>query len=145
MADALPYGLTVKPGHFTSDERTCFPIVANVDPSGAADRSGVIQVGDRLISVNRQQTSQLTIDEITRIIDESEPRLLLELQFDVAESVVPSSGTFSVKLPKHDGGLGISITCKFEPLPRIRHQIYYDHINRVYRLQRIKTEDAEMP
>ena len=38
--------------------------------------------------------------------------ITLKIEFDVAESIVPSSGVFNVKLLKRGTGLGITISCK---------------------------------
>lgn len=77
-------------------------------------RCGCLQVGDRLISVNHQPN--LTLQEINSILElGNEPtggRITLQIEFDVADTVVPSSGVFTVKLPKRGVGLGITITGK---------------------------------
>ncbi|KAL3202575.1 hypothetical protein MRX96_042396 [Rhipicephalus microplus] len=77
---------------------------------GPAERTGVVQVGDRVLSVNGQTTEGLSLEEVTQLIQQSRPRVVLDIEFDVAESVIPSSGTFTVKLAKKGPGLGITIT-----------------------------------
>jgi C-terminal processing protease CtpA/Prc len=55
----------------------------------------------------------LTLQEINSILDlgnDSSAKLTLEIEFDVADTIVPSSGIFTVKLPKRGPGLGITIT-----------------------------------
>lgn len=43
-------------------------------------------------------------------------KLTLQVEFDVADTIVPSSGIFTVKLAKRGAGLGITITaCKIQP------------------------------
>lgn len=39
-------------------------------------------------------------------------KVTLQVEFDVADTVVPSSGVFTVKLAKRGAGLGITITGK---------------------------------
>ncbi|XP_014680199.1 PREDICTED: glutamate receptor-interacting protein 1-like, partial [Priapulus caudatus] len=50
------------------------------------------------------------MEEADQLLRESGLRMTLEIEFDVAESVVPSSGIFHVKLAKRGAGLGITIT-----------------------------------
>lgn len=73
-------------------------------------RSGVIQVGDRVLAINHQRVESLTTDDLNRFLLKSRPRVTLQIEFDVAESVIASSGTFTVKLEKKGPGLGITIT-----------------------------------
>lgn len=42
----------------------------------------------------------------------SSSKLVLQIEFDVADTIVPSSGIFTVKLAKRGPGLGITITGK---------------------------------
>lgn len=37
-------------------------------------------------------------------------KVVLQTEFDVADTIVPSSGIFTVKLAKRGAGLGITIT-----------------------------------
>ena len=43
-------------------------------------------------------------------------RAKLEVEFDVADSVSASSGTFVVKLPRKPGGIGITLSSKLNVL-----------------------------
>lgn len=76
-------------------------------------RCGCLQVGDRVISVNHQ--TNLTLQEINSILElGNEPagsgKVVLQVEFDVADTIVPSSGVFTIKLAKRGPGLGITIT-----------------------------------
>uniref|UniRef100_A0A3Q3D602 Glutamate receptor interacting protein 1 n=1 Tax=Hippocampus comes TaxID=109280 RepID=A0A3Q3D602_HIPCM len=76
-------------------------------------RCGILQIGDRILSINGVPTEDSTLEETNQLLrDSSIPaQLTLEIEFDVAESVIPSSGTFHVKLPKKPGvELGITIS-----------------------------------
>uniref|UniRef100_S4S014 Glutamate receptor interacting protein 2 n=1 Tax=Petromyzon marinus TaxID=7757 RepID=S4S014_PETMA len=76
-------------------------------------RCGVLQMGDRLLAVGGVPTEEATLDEVHQLLREAAAggRTRLQVEFDVAESVVPSSGTFHVKLPKRRGvELGITIS-----------------------------------
>lgn len=108
-------------------------------------RCGLLQVGDRLLSINGIPTEDGTLEEAHQLLRDSAlaNKVAVEVEFDVAgttlfkwflsvqnclslasflvlisvhskpspESVVPSSGTFHVKLPKRRGvDLGIIIS-----------------------------------
>lgn len=70
----------------------------------------MIQVGDRVLAINHQKVESLTTDDLNRFLLKSRPKVTLQIEFDVAESVIASSGTFTVKLEKKGPGLGITIT-----------------------------------
>lgn len=79
-------------------------------------RCGCLQTGDRILCVNHQ--SNLTLQEINAILEignESSAgtaKVTLQVGFEVADTIVPSSGIFTVKLAKRGPGLGITITGK---------------------------------
>ena len=52
------------------------------------------------------------MDEATDVLEESGNKMTLTVEFDVADSVVPTSGVFTVKLAPRAGGLGITLKCK---------------------------------
>ncbi|XP_022255075.1 glutamate receptor-interacting protein 2-like, partial [Limulus polyphemus] len=108
QADLRGLGFSLKGGDFPT-ELMSSPVIGRVDPGGPAERTGILHVGDRLVAVNGQSTQGLTVEEVTQLLQRSRPRVTLDIQFDVAEAVVPSSGTFTVKLAKSKGGLGITI------------------------------------
>ncbi|XP_076369824.1 glutamate receptor-interacting protein 2-like isoform X2 [Tachypleus tridentatus] len=116
QADLRGLGFSVKGSDFSTD-LTSFPVIGRVEPGGPAERTGILQVGDRVVAVNGQSTQGLTVKEVTQLLHRSRPRVTLDIQFDVAEAVVPSSGTFAVKLAKSKGGLGITIA-----VPKNRQQ-----------------------
>ncbi|XP_013790838.2 glutamate receptor-interacting protein 2-like, partial [Limulus polyphemus] len=112
QADHRGFGFTVQGSTFTTELVSSPSLVGSIEPSGPAERSGILQAGDRILAVNRQSTLGMTADEVTSLIQYSLPRVILDIEFDVAESIVPSSGTFTVKLPKHGTGLGITIAAQ---------------------------------
>ncbi|VTJ85150.1 Hypothetical predicted protein [Marmota monax] len=78
-------------------------------------RCGLLQVGDRVLSINGIATEHGTMEEANQLLRDAAltRKVVLEVEFDVAESVIPSSGTFHVKLPKRRGvELGITISCE---------------------------------
>ena len=71
-----------------------------------------MQVGDRIISINGNYTEDLSLEEVNHLLRECHQQCTLEVEFDVADSVVPSSGVFNVKLPITESGLGITLSGK---------------------------------
>ncbi|CAH8444671.1 unnamed protein product [Schistosoma rodhaini] len=99
-------------------ELTSFPLIDQVDPRGPAFKSGVIQEGDRVICINGQSTLNRTIDElIQRYLEPADfekkyfrvQSLTLLIQYTVADSVVPATGIFDVKLIRRSVSLGINL------------------------------------
>ncbi|CAH8444210.1 unnamed protein product [Schistosoma haematobium] len=99
-------------------ELTSFPLIDQVDPRGPAFKSGVIQEGDRVICINGQSTLNRTIDElIQRYLEPTDfekkyfrvQSLTLLIQYTVADSVVPATGIFDVKLIRRSVSLGINL------------------------------------
>lgn len=76
-------------------------------------RTGCIQPGDRILGVNQQSTAGLTVDQVFELIKDSKPRVVIDLEFDVADSVVPASGVFWVKLVRRGQlSYGLSLSGK---------------------------------
>lgn len=109
-ADHKGFGFALQGATFTTELLASSPVISSIEPRGPAEQTGVIQVGDRVLAVNSHSTESMAVDEVTRLIQQSRPRVVLDIEFDVAESVIPSSGTFTVKLAKKGPGLGITIT-----------------------------------
>lgn len=124
------YGITLAIGEH-ADNRPADILVAKVLPDSPAYRyevffndffhmyfsdfrSGCIQAGDRVLSVNNQP--HLNLQDINSLMETaSDPatglaKIVLQIEFDVADTIVPSSGIFTVKLAKRGPGLGITIT-----------------------------------
>ena len=76
-------------------------------------RSGVIQDGDRLLAIDGIYLENKTMEEAKQMLRECKVKAILTIEFDVAESIVPSSGIFVVKLAKRGSSLGITISCKW--------------------------------
>lgn len=103
-----------------SNDRLVYQIIQIV-PDSVADRSGCIQKGDRLLAVNKLYNLELqTVRQL--LGDIKNPNQLvgggqasanwveLEVEFDMFDSVIPSSGVFNVKLAKNGAsGLGITV------------------------------------
>uniref|UniRef100_A0A8C6SG65 Glutamate receptor interacting protein 2b n=1 Tax=Neogobius melanostomus TaxID=47308 RepID=A0A8C6SG65_9GOBI len=107
------FGVQLQGGIFATETLSAPPLVRFIEPDSSAERCGLLQVGDRLLSINGIPTEDGTLEEANQLLRDAAltNKVTLEIEFDVAESVVPSSGTFHVKLPKKRGvELGITIS-----------------------------------
>ncbi|XP_056279545.1 glutamate receptor-interacting protein 2 isoform X2 [Pseudoliparis swirei] len=115
--DALTgFGIQLQGGVFAT--LSAPPVVRCLQADSPADRCGLLQVGDRLLSINGTPTEDGTLEEAHQLLRDCAlaNTVTVEIEFDVAESVVPSSGTFTVKLPKRRGvELGITISASKKP------------------------------
>lgn len=94
-------------------------VVTKILQDSVAERSGSIQKGDRIISVNKlynldiHAMRQVLGDAPTSHQQQQQPGthwVELEIEFDMADSVIPASGVFNVKLIKNQrSGLGITV------------------------------------
>ncbi|CAL8354271.1 unnamed protein product, partial [Gadus morhua 'NCC'] len=114
MGDPLNgFGVQLQGGIFATETLSAPPLIRFIEPDSPAERCGLLQVGDRLLSINGIATEDGTLEEANQLLRDAAltNRVALEIEFDVAESVVPSSGTFHVKLPKKRGvELGLTIS-----------------------------------
>ncbi|XP_034093503.1 glutamate receptor-interacting protein 2-like isoform X10 [Gymnodraco acuticeps] len=116
------FGVQLQGGIFATETLSAPPLIRFIEPDSSAERCGLLQVGDRLLSINGIPTEDGTLEEANQLLRDAAltNKVSLDIEFDVAESVVPSSGTFHVKLPKKRGvelGLTISVSKKQgEPL-----------------------------
>lgn len=85
----------------------------NVKLEYCSCRCGVLQEGDRVLAINGQFLENRTMEEVNLMLARSVNKITLHIEFDVADSVVPSTGVYSVKLAKRGAGLGITISCKY--------------------------------
>uniref|UniRef100_A0A7N9AKD6 Glutamate receptor interacting protein 2a n=1 Tax=Mastacembelus armatus TaxID=205130 RepID=A0A7N9AKD6_9TELE len=110
------FGIQLQGGVFATETLSVPPVIRFIEPDSPAERCGLLQVGDRLLSINGIPTEEGTLEEAHQLLRDSAlaNKVTVEIEFDVAESVVPSSGTFHVKLPKRRGvELGITISGEF--------------------------------
>lgn len=86
------------------------------------------------MGVNGRSVAGLGVSEVTQMVANSRPTVTLDVEFDVADSVVPSSGTFAVKLAKRHNGLGITLTGKYRYLFCREFLCNHNHFNDVHLL-----------
>ncbi|KAG1927266.1 glutamate receptor-interacting protein [Pimephales promelas] len=107
------FGVQLQGGIFATETLSAPPLIRFIEPDSSAERCGLLQVGDRVLSINGIPTEDGTLEEANQLLRDAAlaNKVTLEIEFDVAESVVPSSGTFHVKLQKKRGvELGITIS-----------------------------------
>ncbi|XP_063797315.1 glutamate receptor-interacting protein 2 isoform X3 [Pseudophryne corroboree] len=112
------FGIQLQGGIFATETLSSPPLIRFIEPDSPAERCGLLQVGDRLLSINGILTEDGTLEEANQLLRDAalSNKVVLEIEYDVAESVVPSSGTFHVKLPKRRGvELGITISSSRKP------------------------------
>ena len=63
--------------------------------------------------MNGKDVAGLGISEVNQMMNNTRPTVIVDAEFDVADSVIPSTGTFSVKLAKRNDDLGIKLASKF--------------------------------
>ncbi|XP_034490175.1 glutamate receptor-interacting protein 1 isoform X2 [Drosophila innubila] len=92
-------------------------IIAQIQPDSVADRSGCIQPGDRIVAINKMYSldaiamRQLLEGRSNNGAPTAANWLELEVEFDMPDAVVPSSGVFNVKLLRAGKcGLGVSVS-----------------------------------
>ncbi|KAJ8359045.1 hypothetical protein SKAU_G00155700 [Synaphobranchus kaupii] len=113
------FGVQLQGGIFATETLSAPPVIRFIEPDSPAERCGLLQVGDRLLLINSIPTEDGTLEEANQLLRDAAltNKVTLEIEFDVAESVVPSSGTFHVKLPKKRG-VELGITISGEPPAR---------------------------
>ncbi|XP_048874219.1 glutamate receptor-interacting protein 2-like isoform X2 [Brienomyrus brachyistius] len=112
------FGLQLQGGVFTIETLSAPPVIRSIAPHSPAERCGLLQAGDRLLSINGILTEDGTLEDATQLLRDAAltSHVTLGIEFDVAESVVPSSGTFNVKLPRKRGvDLGITLSASKRP------------------------------
>lgn len=74
-------------------------------------RCGALQVGDRVVGINNNPPSHyLTKPQCLEAIERG-PEVMITIEFTVAQTVLPTSGIFTVKLANNKvAGLGITIS-----------------------------------
>ncbi|CAF2332315.1 unnamed protein product [Rotaria sp. Silwood2] len=105
------FGFTIQGTSFVSDVLIQPPVIGYLEPGGVAERSGILQPGDRILAINEQLLEGMTLEDARSIIKRSNHQIHLEIEFDVADFVMLSSGVCEVKLLRKNLDLGLSVTC----------------------------------
>jgi C-terminal processing protease CtpA/Prc len=91
------------------DQTISPPFISYIERGSPADKSGVLQVGDRVLAINDWCTGNGTVEEANERVRRCQGQLNLTVEFDVIETVLPSSGVFTVKLAKRCPNLGLVV------------------------------------
>jgi C-terminal processing protease CtpA/Prc len=81
------FGFTLQGANSSNNDgsvSSSFPCIGYVEPNSSAERCGLMQPGDRIISVNNQTLEGLSLEEARKLIKDSGSNLRLETEFDVA-------------------------------------------------------------
>lgn len=102
----LPNSHLIDPNTSTSSH---YPVIGYIEPNSSAEKSGVMQPGDRVLSINGRSLDNLNLDEARQLIKESGTQLNLEIEFDVADNIMLTSGIFQVKLIRKNLDIGLTV------------------------------------
>jgi C-terminal processing protease CtpA/Prc len=109
--DDRQFGIGIDSADYSSEGFIRPPFVSYLEPGGVAERSGLLQEGDRVLAINGWSLRGRTMQDVAAMIHVLRGHLILRIEFDVADSVVSSSGIYLVKMAKRGNGIGISISC----------------------------------
>ena len=101
------------------------PIISYLDPEGAAEATGQMRIGDRVLHINGFSLIDKSLDQARDLLSEAArigrgrydddgtggARVLLELEFDVVDAVVPTRGVFVASIAKR-GARSLGLTIK---------------------------------
>uniref|UniRef100_A0A5S6PZD9 PDZ domain-containing protein n=1 Tax=Trichuris muris TaxID=70415 RepID=A0A5S6PZD9_TRIMR len=103
------YGLVFHRYHMLAECENAPLFVSYIEKGSPAEKCGLLQVGDRALSLNDWCTELGTADEANQMVKQMSGPLTLTIEFDVIESVLPNCGVFTVKLAKRNQHLGLLI------------------------------------
>ncbi|MEE6515603.1 hypothetical protein FKM82_024488 [Ascaphus truei] len=87
------FGLQLQGGIFATETLSSPPLLRFIEPDSPAERCGLLQVGDRLLSINGILTEDGTLEEANQLLRDAalSNKVVLEIEYDVA-------GLYSQKL-----------------------------------------------
>ncbi|KAK3565947.1 hypothetical protein QTP86_023272 [Hemibagrus guttatus] len=86
--DALTgFGLQLQGGVFATEPLSAPACIRFIEPDSPAERCGVLQVGDRILSINGISTDDGTLEEANQLLRDAalSNQVTLDVEFDVAE------------------------------------------------------------
>lgn len=107
QADSIGLGFSLQGG---ATEYSNHPlVVASIEEGGPAARLGQLQVGDRVLTINGVRMDGVTLQRAVKLVQETPSVINMEVEFDIQDAVVPTSGTFEVEMVR-TGSLNLGIT-----------------------------------
>ncbi|CAG5111732.1 Oidioi.mRNA.OKI2018_I69.chr2.g6007.t2.cds [Oikopleura dioica] len=108
------FGINISAGVFATCDFMGGPkLIESIDEGSAADEAAVFQAGDRILRLNDVPLEEMGPDEANQMLMDSADRgrVKIEVEFDIADAVVPTSGEFTLKLHrKSHQSLGIEVS-----------------------------------
>ncbi|CAB1336115.1 unnamed protein product, partial [Coregonus sp. 'balchen'] len=85
------FGVQLQGGVFATETLSAPAVIRFIEPDSPAERCGLLQVGDRLLSINRIPTEDGTLEEANQLLRDAAlaNKVTLEIEFDVAASKRP--------------------------------------------------------
>uniref|UniRef100_A0A8V5HDJ7 Uncharacterized protein n=1 Tax=Melopsittacus undulatus TaxID=13146 RepID=A0A8V5HDJ7_MELUD len=79
------FGLQLQGGIFATETLSSPPLVRFIEPDSPAERCGLLQVGDRVLSINGIATEDGTMEEANQLLRDAAltNKVVLEIEFDV--------------------------------------------------------------
>uniref|UniRef100_A0A673A762 Glutamate receptor interacting protein 2a n=1 Tax=Sphaeramia orbicularis TaxID=375764 RepID=A0A673A762_9TELE len=80
------FGIQLQGGVFATETLSAPPVIRFIEPDSPAERCGLLQVGDRLLSINGIPTEDGTLEEAHQLLRDSalSNKVTVEVEFDVA-------------------------------------------------------------
>ncbi|XP_046673224.1 glutamate receptor-interacting protein 2 isoform X2 [Homalodisca vitripennis] len=98
------FGITLAP-----DSKSAV-VISVIEPRSPAERCGSLQIGDRVVAINGTSPPDLSSPKSVESLAQT-LSVTLTIEFAVAQTVMPTSGVFTVKLANNKvAGLGITIS-----------------------------------
>ncbi|GCB68084.1 hypothetical protein scyTo_0012227 [Scyliorhinus torazame] len=88
------FGLQLQGGIFATEPLSSPPLIRFIDPDSPAERCGLVQVGDRVLSINGMPTEDGTLEEANQLLRDAalSNKVTLEIEFDVAAAISRKPG-----------------------------------------------------
>ncbi|KAK1799714.1 hypothetical protein P4O66_006255 [Electrophorus voltai] len=85
------FGVQLQGGIFATETLSTPPVIRFIEPDSSAEKCGLLQVGDRLLSINGIPTEDGTLEEANQLLRDAAltNKVTLEIEFDVAASKKP--------------------------------------------------------
>ncbi|KAM4021567.1 glutamate receptor-interacting protein 2 isoform 2-T2 [Anomaloglossus baeobatrachus] len=85
------FGIQLQGGIFATETLSSPPLIRFIEPDSPAERCGLLQVGDRLLSINGILTEDGTLEEANQLLRDAalSNKVVLEIEYDVAASRKP--------------------------------------------------------